>query len=113
MSDSSPSSSALTPPCILLSVLATFTAAGGYLADWDGTNVYNPKWLRHPDFHNGQTMSTGLGLGLLTASYTWRPTDILAMSGGMDDLFMTKLCRSLYWITQVNAILCTGTDLVR
>ena len=110
MSDASPSSLTLLPPRLLLSLLATATAAGGYLADWNETHVFNPKWPPHAKFHNGQTMSTGLGLGLLTAYYAWRPTNTSTMGGAMDNLFTATLFSSLYWITQYSAILYPGSD---
>jgi hypothetical protein len=65
MSDYSSSSSsfkAVLPARIVLSLIGTATAVGGYLADWNETHVFNPKWSPHAKFHNGQTMSTGLAL---------------------------------------------------
>jgi hypothetical protein len=110
MSSGSPSSSTLLPSRVLLSLLATATAAGGYLADWNETHVFNPRWPPHAKFHNGQTMSTGLGLGLLTAYYAWRPTNTGTLSGALDNLFTATLFSSLYWITQVSAIFYPGSD---
>ena len=110
MSSGSPSSTFLLPPRVLLSLLATFTAAGGYLADWNETHVFNPRWPPHAKFHNGQTMSTGLGLGILTAYYTWRPANTGTLSGALDNLFTATLFTSLYWSTQLSAILYPGSD---
>lgn len=110
MSDSSPISLTLLPPRILLSLLATFTAAGGYLADWNETHVFNPRWPPHAKFHNGQTMSAGLGLGLLTAYYTWRPTNTATMAGALDNLFTATLLSGFYWATCMSAILYPGSD---
>lgn len=108
MSDVGPSNATLLPARALFSVLATFTAAGGYLADWNETHVFNPRWPPHAKFHNGQTMSTGLGLGLLTAYYTWRPAS--STSNVIDNLFTATLLGSLYWVTQLSAILYPGSD---
>lgn len=110
MSAGAPSSTTLLPPRLLLSLLATFTAAGGYLADWNETHVFNPRWPPHAKFHNGQTMSTGLGLGLLTAYYTWRTTNTNTLSGAVDNLLTATLLGSLYWITQLSAIFYPGSD---
>lgn len=110
MSNGSPSSTALLPARAILSVLAGLTAVGGYLADWNETHVFNPRWPPHAKFHNGQTMSTGLCLGLATAYYTWRPTNTGTISGAMDNLFTATIFSSLYWITQVSAILYPGSD---
>src|ERR1700753_549257 len=103
MSDSA--SSAVLPSRILLSLLGLASAAGGYLADWNETHVFNPRWTAHAKFHNGQTMSTGLGLGLLTWYYTWRSAGASTPRGLLDNLLTATLMSSLYWATQVSAIL--------
>ena len=112
MSAASSSPSAVLPSRILLSLLATVTAAGGYYADWNESHVFNPRWPPHAKFHNGQTMSTGLGLGLLTFYYTWRTTNASTTSGLMDNLLTATLMSSLYWATQLSAILYPGAEWV-
>jgi hypothetical protein len=106
----SPSSSTLLPARSLLTLIATLSAAGGYIADWNETHVFNPRWPPHAKFHNGQTMSTGLGLGALTAYFTWRSTNTATMAGALDNLFIASLLGSLYWVTQLSAILYPGAD---
>ncbi|EXJ56297.1 uncharacterized protein A1O5_12564 [Cladophialophora psammophila CBS 110553] len=105
-------SSAVLPTRIIFSLLGLASAAGGYLADWNETHVFNPRWTPHAKFHNGQTMSTGLGLGLLTWYYTWRTTNTSTTSGLLDNLLTAALMSSLYWATQVSAILYPGTKWV-
>ncbi|KIW92850.1 uncharacterized protein Z519_06699 [Cladophialophora bantiana CBS 173.52] len=56
-----------------LSIVALATSVGCYMADWNETHVKNPRWPPHARFHNGQTMSMGLCLGVLTAYFAWRP----------------------------------------
>lgn len=107
---SSYNSSALLPSRLILTFLGSATAVGGYVADWNETHVFNPKWTPHAKFHNGQTMSTGLGLGLLTLYYTWRPTTTIP--GALDSLMTAALFSSLYWATQISAILYPGTKWV-
>ena len=105
-------STAVLPSRLLLTVLGLASAAGGYLADWNETHVFNPRWPAHAKFHNGQTMSTGLGLGLLTWYFTWRTTNTSTRQGLLDNLMTAALMSSLYWATQVSAILYPGTQWV-
>jgi hypothetical protein len=55
-------------------------------------------------------MSMGLGLGLMTAYYTWRPTNTGTMSGALDNLLTASIFASLYWVTCLSAILYPGAD---
>lgn len=57
-------------------------------------------------------MSTGLGLGLLTWYFTWRPTNANTREGLLDNLMTATIMASLYWATQVSAILYPGTKWV-
>ncbi|OQU98552.1 hypothetical protein CLAIMM_04318 [Cladophialophora immunda] len=77
----SPSTSTITAGRVCLSLVAAITSIGCYLADWNETHVKNPRWPPHARFHNGQTMSMGLCLGVLTAYFTWRP--VLAASSSL------------------------------
>ncbi|KAE8363239.1 hypothetical protein BDV27DRAFT_146287 [Aspergillus caelatus] len=54
----------LTLGPLLIALSSIVTASRGYLADWNGTHVFNPQWPAHAKYHNGQTMTTGLPLGL-------------------------------------------------
>lgn len=71
------SASRTSPPRItlgrfLISIAALMTSTACYVADWSETHVLNPRWPPHAKFHNGQTMSMGLALGIATLWYTWR-----------------------------------------
>jgi hypothetical protein len=105
-------SSAVFPSRLLLTAVGLATSVGGYLADWNETHVFNPKWTPHAKFHNGQTMSTGLGLGMLTFYYTWRSKNTATREGLVDNLLTAALLASFYWATQVSAILYPGTQWV-
>lgn len=48
----------------LLGLVGVTTSVGGYIADWNETHIYNPRWPPHAKFHNGQTMSMYLPLHL-------------------------------------------------
>ncbi|MFE0024716.1 DUF6640 family protein, partial [Amycolatopsis sp. NPDC059021] len=57
---------------VLISVTSLATAVGPYKADWNETHVHNPAWPPHAKFHNGQTMSLGLALGVGSLYQLWR-----------------------------------------
>ena len=88
--------------CLTLAGLAASIAC--YIADWNETHVKNPRWPPHAKFHNGQTMSMGLCLGLLTIYYTWRPTPIATMTS----LHTAAIFGSLYGITAISGIFYPG-----
>jgi len=58
---------------MLISLSAVGTAAGAYVADWNESHIYNPTWPPHAKFHNAQTMSMGVALGLASLYYLWKP----------------------------------------
>ncbi|EXJ93965.1 hypothetical protein A1O1_02358 [Capronia coronata CBS 617.96] len=100
----------VTPGRICLSLVALSTSISCYIADWNDTHVKNPNWPPHARFHNGQTMSMGLSLGLLTAYFTWRPVRDIRVA--KDSITTAALVGTLYWATGVSAILYPGTKWV-
>lgn len=102
----------LTAGRACFTIAAAFTSAGCYAADWNETHVKNPKWPPHARFHNGQTMSMGLCLGLLTAYFAWRPVFSPGGHGVVDAqhcVTIAAVIGSLYWVTGLSAILYPGT----
>jgi hypothetical protein len=95
---------------ILISLVATEAAAGPYLADWNETHIYNPSWPPHAKFHNGQTMSVGVGLALATFWELWRKHDTL--DDAVQALDSASLSASLYWLTQTSALAYPGAKAV-
>ncbi|KAF1952274.1 hypothetical protein CC80DRAFT_183895 [Byssothecium circinans] len=93
-----------TPGRIVLSLVAITTSVGGYIADWNHTHVYNPRWPPHAKFHNGQTMSTGMLLGLSSLYYLFRPT-----SSQRESLQFVLWLLSLNWVAQLSAALYPGS----
>ena len=86
----------------IVSLVAVFTSAAAYVMDWNVTHIYNSAWPAHAKFHNGQTMSMGLLLGISALVYLWHNADA---SGR----FATAvLLAALYWVTQASAILYPG-----
>ena len=65
---------------VLISLVAAETAVGPYLADWNETHIYNPTRPPHARFHNGQTMSMGASLAVMTLWQLWRAHDSPATS---------------------------------
>lgn len=92
----------LTAGRVCLTASGLITAIGPYAFDWSKTHVFNPNWPPHAKFHNGQTMSAGAALGLLTLYYTWRPT---TPATDQDSLRTAAMIGSLYFFTALTAIL--------
>lgn len=92
---------------IAMTVVALSNSISCYLADFNHTHVYNPNWPPHARFHNGQTMSLGLTLGLLTQYYIWRPV-FNATINPVDSTFSAALVGTLYWVCGMSAALYPG-----
>ena len=90
---------------ILVSLVSIVTIFGAFVFDWDQTHIFNPNWPPHAKFHNGQTMSMGVALELLSLWLLWRKKELPNF-----DFNLAVLVASLYWITQASAILYPGTD---
>ncbi len=78
----------------LFSLNAVLVGGGGFLADLNGTHLYNPRWPPHARFHDGQTMAVGLLFALALLFFAWRrggdrPTNVLATT-----IFAGLLCVS-------------------
>jgi hypothetical protein len=56
----------------VLSGVAAFTAAGGVLADWNRTHLFNPEWTPHSKFHDAWTILLGVGMGGSALYLLWR-----------------------------------------
>merc|ERR1711977_544507 len=82
----------------LLTLSAAGAILGPFIADFNETHVLNPRWPPHAKFHNGQTMSMGLGLGLATLFYTWRTGTLKSTEMVKDSLFTAAIFGSIYWV---------------
>ncbi|WP_434384651.1 DUF6640 family protein [Melittangium boletus] len=91
---------------VLLSVSALAAAVGAFVADWNETHIFNPRWPPHAKFHNAQTMLLGSALGLATLYFLWS-----RRWRGPRGLEVGTLLASIYWLTQAGALLFPGTAL--
>ena len=92
---------------VLTSVAALVPAVGAFVADWNETHVYNPRWPPHAKFHNAQTITLSVVCAGLTLVETWRP--------GPTDRARVRwatITGGLFWLTQAPAILFPGTAFV-
>jgi hypothetical protein len=96
----------LTPGRFLLTLTSTWSAAGSYVFDWNDTHIHNPEWSPHAKFHNAQSMSMGVFLGVPALWALWGrgPWDRRALDAA-------TLAASGYWITQLSAVAYPGTAL--
>ncbi|KAF2731293.1 hypothetical protein EJ04DRAFT_514711 [Polyplosphaeria fusca] len=116
----------LTPGKTLLALLALATILGPYLADWkyltptplptqltsppppSETHVLNPNWPPHARFHNGQTMTTGLMLGLLTLLYLRAPPVSARKDEEKSNINHALLFLHLYYVPALSGALYPG-----
>lgn len=49
---------------ILLMSVAALTTVGGFVADWNRTHLFNPRWTPHSKFHSAWTILLGSMLGV-------------------------------------------------
>lgn len=88
-------------PRVLLTVSAAVTGICPYVFDFNESHVYNPQWPGHARFHNGQTMSMGVFLGLATIWKTW--------FDNKDDLLTAGVLASAYYVTMFSAYYYPGS----
>lgn len=103
---------------------------GSVLADWNETHVFNPRWPPHAkyfpnsvpshviyneqgelfiiSFHNAQTITLSILLGLATLFYTWCP----AATPGLRKIYLNTviLCGSDYKVAGYEAYFFPGSN---
>lgn len=108
--------STLRPGRLLLTLSAIGHILGAPIADFNETHVLNPNWPPHARFHNGQTMSLSVSLGLLILYYTWRSPRTSSSSvpasprAKEDDMLTAAVVGSLYFGSGLTAILYPGSS---
>lgn len=98
-------SSKITSGRIILSIIAVFTTVAPFLADWNASHIGNPLWPPHAKFHNAQTMTMAVLLGLSALFFTWR-----LGNGRRAALLPSLLFTTMYWITQAVSFLYPGVS---
>lgn len=102
--------SAITTPLgyrLTVSGIAVLTAVSPYIADFNETHIYNPRWTPHAKFHAAQTMLLGTTLGGLTLALAW------SRSGSVRSrIDLSAIAAGGFWLTQAGALLFPGTAVV-
>ncbi|WP_267382401.1 MULTISPECIES: DUF6640 family protein [unclassified Sphingomonas] len=92
---------------LTVSGIAVLTAVSPYIADFNETHIYNPRWTPHAKFHAAQTMLLGTALGGLTLALAW------GKSGeARNRVDMSAVAAASFWLTQAGSLLFPGTAVV-
>jgi hypothetical protein len=92
---------------VLLSLTSFWSSFGTFHFDWNETHIHNPNWPPHAKFHNAQTMSTGAALSAIGLYTLWGRRG----PWHKGRLQVSTTAASLYWLTQLSAVLYPGTAL--
>jgi len=96
---------------VLISSAALFPSIGAFLADWNETHLFNPKWTPHAKFHDAQTITLAAEAAAISLWQLWG-TGKKTGKQGFSRLRWATVFSSLFWLTLPPAILFPGTLLV-
>ena len=71
----------------ILSGVAALTALSGFLADWNRTHLFNPRWPPHAKFHDAWTILLGAELGATSLWLLWRRDPDVELAALLPALF--------------------------
>ncbi len=91
---------------LLISSAAVAGIAGPYLFDWNESHIFNETWPPHAKFHNAQTMSSGVLLGMTALYQLWRP------GSTRESVDSAAIAASTYYVAQLTSGLYPGTATV-
>jgi hypothetical protein len=96
----------------MISIVAIASIAGGLLADFvipitAKQHIYNPNWPPHAKFHNGQTISLGILLGILSLFLLFRTE-----GDHWFQFILSTITASYYWLSLIFAGWFPYTDWV-
>ena len=89
----------------VLSSVAALTAAGGFLADWNRTHLFNPNWPPHAKFHDAQSILLGTLLGTSGLYFLWRGD-----RHQQRNLALGALLPSFFWMAQGASFVFPGAE---
>ncbi|KAI1185214.1 hypothetical protein F5B17DRAFT_442039 [Nemania serpens] len=92
---------------ILLTIDSLMLIILSPIMDYSPSHIFNPNWPPHAKFHNGQTITLSVLLGLATLFYAWRPAATAALK--REYMLASALAGSAYWVAGLCAILYPGT----
>jgi hypothetical protein len=84
---------------------AALTAAGGFLADWNRTHLFNPDWPPHAKFHDAQSILLGSLLGASGLYFLRRRS-----KHPERNLALGALLPSFFWISQGASFAFPGAE---
>ncbi|KAJ0310429.1 hypothetical protein COL5a_008441 [Colletotrichum fioriniae] len=93
---------------VLLTLDGIMLLFGAYMADWNETHIHNPRWPPHAKFHNAQTMTLSLMLGMATLFFTWRTNTSAEMA--KESFRIAGFLGSIYWVAGWASLLYPGTS---
>jgi hypothetical protein len=77
----------------VLTSVAALTLVGGFLADWNRTQLFNPNWPARAKYHDTQTILLGSLLGVSELYFLRR-----GRKGTERDLALGAFLSSFFWI---------------
>jgi hypothetical protein len=89
----------------VLTSVAALTAAGGFLADWNRTHLFNPNWPPHAKYHDAQSILLGSLLGASGLYFLRRRG-----KNSERDLALGALLPSFFWVAQGTSFVFPGAE---
>jgi hypothetical protein len=80
---------------LLLVSVATLPTAGGFVADWNRTHLFNPDWPPHAKFHDALSIALGALLGACGLYFLCRKG-----KDSQTDVALGALLPFLFWTAQ-------------
>jgi hypothetical protein len=87
----------------ILKSVAAFTAVGGFIADWNNTHLFNPRWTPHAKFHDAMTITLAGILGS-TSFYLLQKKD----GDPQNQLLWGTILPSFFWASMATSFAFPG-----